>query len=88
MNDTVTLAHGAGGKQTNELIDRVFKAHFANPDFTGDDAAVLPVDAGKIAFTTDGFIVSPTVFPAAISANSAFAARSMTLPAWARNRFT
>ena len=63
MNDTVTLAHGAGGKQTNELIDRVFKAHFANPDFTGDDAAVLPVDAGKIAFTTDGFIVSPYRFP-------------------------
>lgn len=63
MNDTVTLAHGAGGKQTNELIDRVFKAHFANPDFTGDDAAVLPADAGKIAFTTDGFIVSPYRFP-------------------------
>lgn len=63
MNDTVTLAHGAGGKQTNELIDRVFKAHFANPDFTGDDAAVLPTEAGKIAFTTDGFIVSPYRFP-------------------------
>ena len=25
----VTLAHGAGGKQTSELIDRVFKEHFA-----------------------------------------------------------
>ena len=62
-NDFVTLAHGAGGRQTAELIDRVFKAHFSNPDFTGDDAAVLPVDAGKIAFTTDGFIVSPFEFP-------------------------
>ena len=29
MKETVTLAHGAGGKQTSELIDRVFKAHFA-----------------------------------------------------------
>lgn len=38
----VTLAHGAGGKQTSELIDRVFKEHFANPDLTADDAAVLP----------------------------------------------
>ena len=47
----VTLAHGAGGKQTAELIDRVFKAHFSNPDFTGDDAAVLPVGGGEIAFT-------------------------------------
>lgn len=63
MNKTVTLAHGAGGKQTNELIDQVFKAHFANPELTSDDAAVLSMDAGKIAFTTDGFIVSPQVFP-------------------------
>ncbi len=63
MDKFVTLAHGAGGKQTSELIDRVFKAHFSNPDFTADDAAVLPVEAGKIAFTTDGFIVSPYEFP-------------------------
>lgn len=59
----VTLAHGAGGQQTNELIDRVFKAHFANPEFTGDDAAVLEPWQGKIAFSTDGFIVSPWEFP-------------------------
>ena len=39
----VTLAHGAGGKQTSELIDRVFKEHFANPDLTADDAAVLSI---------------------------------------------
>lgn len=32
---TVSLAHGAGGKQTSELIDQVFKAHFANPELTG-----------------------------------------------------
>ncbi|MCR4760864.1 MAG: hydrogenase expression/formation protein HypE [Oscillospiraceae bacterium] len=61
-NQTVTLAHGAGGTQTNELIDRVFKAHFSNPMFTGDDAAVLPQPGGKIATSTDGFIVSPWKF--------------------------
>ena len=38
-NKTVTMAHGAGGRQTSELIDEVFKAHFANPDLTADDAA-------------------------------------------------
>lgn len=54
---TVSLAHGAGGKQTSELIDQVFKAHFANPELTSDDAAVLKMKEGKIAFTTDGFIV-------------------------------
>lgn len=63
MNETVTLAHGAGGRQTAELIDKVFKEHFANPDLTSDDAAVLSVEAGKLAFTTDGFIVSPAEFP-------------------------
>lgn len=40
-SQTVTMAHGAGGKQTSELIDKVFAAHFANPDLTADDAAVL-----------------------------------------------
>lgn len=63
MSDVITLAHGAGGKQTAELIDRVFKAHFANPQFTGDDAAVLPIGGTNLAFTTDGFIVSPPEFP-------------------------
>ncbi|PJI08212.1 MULTISPECIES: hydrogenase expression/formation protein HypE [Clostridium] len=63
MDKTVTLAHGAGGRQTSELIDQVFKAHFSNPDFTADDAAVLNINGGKLAFTTDGFIVSPSEFP-------------------------
>ena len=62
MNETVTLAHGAGGKQTTELIEKVFKAHFANPLFTADDAAVLPEISGRLAMTTDGFIVSPWKF--------------------------
>lgn len=60
---TVTMAHGAGGKQTSELIDQVFKAHFANSDLTADDAAVLVPPAGRMAVSTDGFIVSPAFFP-------------------------
>lgn len=63
MNDVVTLAHGAGGKQTAELIHTVFQAHFSNPEFTADDAAVLSVGGSQLAFTTDGFIVSPPDFP-------------------------
>ena len=57
------MAHGAGGKQTSELIDKVFAAHFANPDLTADDAAVLNPPVGKMAVSTDGFIVSPAFFP-------------------------
>ena len=63
MGKTVTLAHGAGGKQTSELIHEVFAAHFANPLFTADDAAVLDIEAGRLAMSTDGFIVSPYEFP-------------------------
>ncbi|MCD8151721.1 MAG: hydrogenase expression/formation protein HypE [Clostridiales bacterium] len=61
-NKKVTLAHGAGGRQTAELIREVFAAHFSNPEFTADDAAVLDVGSGKIAMSTDGFIVSPYRF--------------------------
>lgn len=62
MENVVTLAHGAGGRQTAELIEKVFKKHFSNPEFTADDAAVLDIGDGKIAMTTDGFIVSPFEF--------------------------
>ena len=62
-NQTITMAHGAGGRQTSELIDQVFKAHFSNPDLTADDAAVLAPPVGRMAVSTDGFIVSPEFFP-------------------------
>ena len=62
-NKTVTMAHGAGGKQTSELIDQMFKAHFVNNDLTADDAAVLVPPAGRMAVSTDGVIVSPAFFP-------------------------
>ncbi|MBQ8949667.1 MAG: hydrogenase expression/formation protein HypE [Eubacterium sp.] len=63
MEDKITLAHGSGGVQTNELIGNIFKKHFANPYLTADDAAVLDMTPGKIAMSTDGFIVSPYEFP-------------------------
>lgn len=62
LKKNVTLAHGAGGKDTAELIGEIFKKHFDNPDLTADDAAVLSFGGKKLAFTTDGFIVSPFEF--------------------------
>ncbi len=62
-NTRITLAHGAGGRKTQELIGGIFAAHFKNPDFTADDAALLDIGDGEIAVTTDGFIVSPYEFP-------------------------
>ncbi len=60
---TITLAHGAGGRQTAALIRDIFAAHFANPALTSDDAAILEIGAERLAMTTDGFIVSPYEFP-------------------------
>lgn len=63
MNETITLAHGSGGRQTNELIGSLFKKYFDNDLLTADDAAVLPRPEGRLAMSTDGFIVSPAEFP-------------------------
>ena len=63
MSEVITLAHGAGGRQTNELIQHIFAKHFQNTLLTADDAAVLPPAAGRLAMSTDGFIVSPAFFP-------------------------
>lgn len=63
MSDMVTLAHGSGGSKTSELIEKVFRKNLGNRYFTSDDAAVLPRPEGRIAMSTDGFIVSPCVFP-------------------------
>ncbi|MBQ7265524.1 MAG: hydrogenase expression/formation protein HypE [Firmicutes bacterium] len=63
MNDKfISLAHGSGSAQTNQLINDIFKKHFDNPLLTADDAAVFNLSGGRHAFTTDGFIVSPYEF--------------------------
>lgn len=66
--DIITLAHGAGGRLTHELIATVFQPAFSNPALNSlDDAAELLVPAhqrsGRIAFTTDAFVVTPLFFP-------------------------
>ncbi len=63
MTDKVTLAMGAGGRQTAQLIDEVFATRFDSPLLTADDAAVLEPPRGRMAMSTDGFIVSPAFFP-------------------------
>jgi hydrogenase expression/formation protein HypE len=60
----VTLAHGNGGRFMRELIEEVFVRHLANPELdTRSDAAHLPLPAGEVLVTTDGFTVQPLEFP-------------------------
>jgi hydrogenase expression/formation protein HypE len=62
--ERITLAHGAGGKATRTLIEAVFAEAFGNPLLDRmDDAAVFPVEAGRMALTTDSFVVTPLFFP-------------------------
>lgn len=62
--DTVQLAHGAGGKLSAELIDKVFLPCFGNQTLDKlEDQAVLPKMNGRPVMTTDSFVVSPIFFP-------------------------
>ena len=62
--ERITLAHGAGGKATHTLIEAVFLEAFRNPVLEQlEDGASLATAAGRLAFTTDSFVVSPLFFP-------------------------
>jgi hydrogenase expression/formation protein HypE len=59
------LAHGSGGRLTQELVRDAFMPALDNPILaTLSDAAVLPeLPPGRPALSTDGFVVDPPIFP-------------------------
>jgi hydrogenase expression/formation protein HypE len=60
----ITLAHGAGGKLSHDLIEELFLPYFANETLRAlDDSAVLPAQSHGLAFTTDSYVVKPLFFP-------------------------
>jgi hydrogenase expression/formation protein HypE len=60
----ITLAHGAGGKATQSLIEAIFLDAFRNPLLEPlEDAATVTAGDVKLAFTTDSYVVSPLFFP-------------------------
>lgn len=62
--ERITLAHGAGGKASQTLIEALFLDAFANPVLQPlNDGAVLETPAGRLVFTTDSYVVSPLFFP-------------------------
>lgn len=59
----ITMAHGSGGQATSRLIDEVFAKTFDDPVLSRmEDSAVVP-GAGRLALTTDSFVVDPLFFP-------------------------
>jgi len=60
--DRVLLSHGDGGQMMADLIARVFVSRLGTGSPPGDDAARF-AGAGRLAFTTDAFVVDPIFFP-------------------------
>lgn len=62
--ERITMAHGAGGKASQTLVEAVFLEAFRNPLLEPlEDAATFTVDGSRLAVTTDSFVVSPLFFP-------------------------
>lgn len=60
----VVMGHGGGGRLSADLVEHLFLPAFRNPALARlGDAAVLPPVPGRLAFTTDGFVVRPLFFP-------------------------
>jgi hydrogenase expression/formation protein HypE len=63
MEDKILLAHGSGGKISHDLVEKYFVPLFKNPLLDKlDDSAVFELK-GRLAFTTDSYVVSPIFFP-------------------------
>ena len=60
----INMAHGAGGKATQGLIEGLLAPAFASDKLNElGDAATLTVDDVDLAFTTDSYVVKPMRFP-------------------------
>ncbi|RPJ60762.1 MAG: hydrogenase expression/formation protein HypE [Acidobacteria bacterium] len=60
----VMVAHGGGGRLMNDLIREMILPAFNNPILNQiADSASLRVPSGRLAFTTDSYVVQPLFFP-------------------------
>lgn len=63
-NGRVDLSHGSGGRAMAHLIADIFHAAFDNEWLRrADDQAVVSAPPGRLALTTDGYVISPLFFP-------------------------
>ena len=62
--DQVLLAHGGGGKLSNQLIRNMFLKYFDNEFLRKEhDGAIIDFGNKKLAFSTDSYVVNPIFFP-------------------------
>jgi hydrogenase expression/formation protein HypE len=60
--DRIQLAHGSGGRMMHRLIHDYFSPAFAMKSLN-DSAVIDDLRPGRIAVTTDSYVVSPLFFP-------------------------
>ena len=62
--ERIVLGHGGGGKLTQKLLSEIFFPAFSNQLLNQQhDGAIFDVSLGKMAYTTDSFVVDPIFFP-------------------------
>ncbi|MCX5725881.1 MAG: hydrogenase expression/formation protein HypE [Candidatus Saganbacteria bacterium] len=62
--DKILLAHGGGGRLTKKLIEDIFVSELGNEALSKlEDSAIFEHEGGKLAFTTDSYVVNPIFFP-------------------------
>ena len=62
--EQIRMAHGAGGRLSRLLVEEVIRPYFSNEVLdVMHDAALLPHQEGRLAFTTDSYVVKPLFFP-------------------------
>ena len=59
----IQSGHGSGGKLMNDMINSVIRRILGEDSIQQDDSAILDLPQGKIAFTTDSFVITPVFFP-------------------------
>ena len=63
-DDRILLSHGAGGKKSSELTEKVFLKYFNDPALLDlNDMAVLELPEGRVSMSTDTYVVDPIFFP-------------------------
>ncbi len=63
-DNTILLDHGSGGIASQDLISTLFLKHLDNPILRNlEDSAILDPQVGRLAFTTDSYVVDPIFFP-------------------------
>lgn len=63
-DDLILLGHGSGGTLSHRLLDELVVATLSgHGPGEQNDAALLAAGETRLAFTTDGYVVDPPVFP-------------------------